>query len=264
MKKIDIMLKAEANKLEEIIENARERMKKAPQGKLRISGKKKGEEYYLKMEGERGNGRYISKKNINIIKKLAQKDYDLRLLKIAEERLCVIRDFLKKYEETNLQKIYVHMNVRRRELLADAVLSEAEYAHRWEAVKYEGKKFAENAPEIVTEKGELVRSKSEKIIADKLYSLGIPYRYEYPLVLERDIVVYPDFTILKVAEQKEIYLEHFGRMDDVDYINTVLYKLHTYERNGIYLGINLFFTYETSTKPLNTRILSEFLSKVTD
>lgn len=29
---------------------------------------------------------------------------------------------------------------------------------------------------IITERGEWVRSKSEKIIADKLYLLGIPYR----------------------------------------------------------------------------------------
>lgn len=81
-----------------------------------------------------------------------------------------------------------------------------------------------------------MRSKSEKIIADKLYSMGIPYRYEYPLVLERDIVVYPDFTILKIGEQKTLYLEH--------------------------LGINLFVTYETATKPLNTRVLNDFLRKL--
>lgn len=51
-------------------------------------------------------------------------------------------------------------------------------------------------------------------------------------------------------------------MDDMDYINTLLYKLETYERNGIYLGINLFFTYETSKKPPNTRALDDLLRKL--
>lgn len=262
MEKIITMLREEVNNLEKIIKNARERMRNAPQGSLRISGKKKGEEYYLKKEGEKGNGLYISKKNITMVERLAQKDYDLSLLKMAEERLSVINNFLKRYEDTNLQKLYEKLNRRRRKLLVEAVLSEEEYVRRWEAVEYEGKKFDEGAPEIVTEKGELVRSKSEKIIADKLYSMGIPYRYEYPLVLAGDIVVYPDFTILKVGEQKTIYLEHLGRMDDVDYIGTFLYKLQTYERNGIHLGINLFVTYETATKPLNTRVLNDFLGKL--
>lgn len=32
-----------------------------------------------------------------------------------------------------------------------------------------------------TEKGEIVRSKSEKIIADRYHGLGIPYIYELPI-----------------------------------------------------------------------------------
>ena len=36
-------------------------------------------------------------------------------------------------------------------------------------------------------------------------------------------------------------------------------KLNTYERNGIYLGINLFITYETSIRPMNTKVLDEVL-----
>ncbi len=112
------------------------------------------------------------------------------------------------------------------------------------------------------ERNERVRSKSEKIIADKLYSLGIPYRYEYPIILKGNVKIYPDFTILKMSEREEVYLEHLGMMDDMDYINSLLYKLDTYEKNGIYLGINLFFTYETSKNPLNTRALDDFLRKL--
>lgn len=114
----------------------------------------------------------------------------------------------------------------------------------------------------MTERGECVRSKSGKIIADKLYSLGIPYRYECPPLLEDNIKIYPDFTILKMPAREEVYLEHFGMMDDVNYVDTTIYKLNTYEKNGIYIGVNLFITYETSTKPLNTRALDKIVREI--
>jgi len=58
----------------------------------------------------------------------------------------------------------------------------------------------------------------------------IPYRYEYPLVLAGNVKVYPDFTILKMPEREEVYLEHFGMMDDIDYVDSAMYKLSTYEK----------------------------------
>ena len=87
--------------------------------------------------------------------------------------------------------------------------------------------------------------------------MGIPYRYEYPLVLNNNIVVYPDFTILRMPERQEVYLEHFGMMDDMNYVDTALLKINSYEMNDIYLGVNLFVTYETSRQPLNTKKLKE-------
>ena len=53
-----------------------------------------------------------------------------------------------------------------------------------------------------------------------------------------------------------------GMMDDMNYVNNFVFKLNTYEKNGIYLGVNLFFTYETSKKPLNVRALDEMLKKL--
>lgn len=107
------------------------------------------------------------------------------------------------------------------------IVSDEEYVRQWQAVKYKGKTFREDAAQIITEKGETVRSKSEKIIADKLFLLGIPYRYEYPLEMKGNIIVYPDFTILRMPERTEVYLEHLGKMDDRDYVDSVMFKLNT-------------------------------------
>ena len=263
MRTIETELKYELCELKKVVGQAQKRLQTVPNGFLRIKKKRDGVEYYLKdVEGKGDNGRYLRKSERGIAEGIAQRDYDIKLVKNAEERIRAITDFIEKYNKTSLQGLYAMTNHYRRELLHEAILSDEEYVSRWQEIKYTGKPHAEDAPEIITERGERVRSKSEKIIADKLYSLGIPYRYEYPLILTGNIKIYPDFTILKMPEREEVYLEHLGMMDDSSYVEHMIYKLNTYERNGIYLGVNLFITYETSKKPLNTRMLNEFIKKL--
>lgn len=264
MKTIETILRAEACQLERIASEARKRLLTVPEGRLRIMRKGNGVEYYYKNEHKNGrydNGRYMKKSEVKLAKELAQRDYDERLVKNAEERIKAIETFLEKYRKTSLKYLYQKLNLYRRELVCAAVISDDEYIKRWQEVEYQGKAFDDDMKSIITERGERVRSKSEKIIADKLYALGIPYRYEYPLILEGNIRIYPDFTILKMPEREEVYLEHFGMMDDINYVDSMLYKLSTYERNGIYMGVNLFITYESNKNPLNTRALDGLIRK---
>lgn len=261
MKTIHSMLKKERSYLVRITEEANNRLNGAPEGSLRIANKKNKLEFYLKSNTYE-SGRYLKKSESNIARAIAQRDYDKCVANRAKDRIKLIDTFIRKYQITDIGTIHENMNDYRKSLIDVAVVSDEEYVRQWLKVKYEGKAFSDHAPEIITEKNERVRSKSEKIIADKLSSLGIAYRYEYPIVLNGNVKMYPDFTILKMPAREEVYLEHLGMMDDMEYINTFLYKLETYERNGIYLGINLFFTYETSKKPLNTRTLDNFMRKL--
>lgn len=68
-----------------------------------------------------------------------------------------------------------------------------------------------------TERGDLVRSKSELVIADKLFARRIDYAYEQPLVLPNGRVRYPDFTITDHARGVTFYWEHLGLLDDPGY-----------------------------------------------
>lgn len=262
MKTIITVLREEVNYLEKIIQQTRLRLKKAPRGFLRIAKKRHRMEYYYKDSETSHNGRYMPKKEIDLARKLVQRDYDERLINVAESRIKVINDFLSRYEETSLTEVYHKTNAYRKELLIMHEVSDEEYIKEWQSVEYEGKPFVVDSQEIITERGEQVRSKSEKIIADKLYSLGIPYRYEYPLLLDGNSKVYPDFTILKMPEKEEVYLEHFGMMDDAEYVEKALFKLSTYERNEIFLGVNLFITCETGKRSLNMRALDKMLRKI--
>lgn len=114
---------------------------------------------------------------------------------------------------------------------------------------------------IITEKGEAVRSKFEKIIADKLYMKEIPYVYEQPLYLKGYGYVVPDFKILNVRTKKEYYLEHFGMMDDYEYAKNAIKKIECFQKNEIYPGEKLLITLEASDSPLNMIILEKMVNK---
>lgn len=121
-------------------------------------------------------------------------------------------------------------------------------------------------PVILTEKGERVRSKSEKILADYFYRKNILYKYEKPLYLKGYGTVYPDFTFLSRKAGEEIYWEHEGMMDKQEYARTAVRKIESYQINNIYPGDRLILTFETEHSILNSKIIESladrYLSRV--
>ena len=84
-----------------------------------------------------------------------------------------------------------------------------------------------------TERGDLVRSKSELVIADKLHARGIDYAYEQPLVLPNGRTRYPDFTIADHARGVTFYWEHLGMLDNHRYRDRWEGKRAEYLKCGI-------------------------------
>ena len=84
-----------------------------------------------------------------------------------------------------------------------------------------------------TERGDLVRSKSELVIADKLHARGIDYAYEQPLVLPDGRTRYPDFTIADHAQGVTFYWEHLGMLDEPGYRSRWEKKRAEYLKCGI-------------------------------
>lgn len=124
------------------------------------------------------------------------------------------------------------------------ILPAEAYIQNWKSVQYNGKLIQSNAISFTTDRGEAVRSKSEKILADKFYKLDIPYRYEYPMELQGFGVIYPDFTILNTRTREEYYWEHLGMMGDANYCDKAIKKINTYIENNIFPGERLILSYE--------------------
>ena len=234
---------------------------KYPKGKLRVSVNHGNPQYYRVLEDKKHGETYLSKKKeMNTIRKLAQKEYSLKLIKGMEKSIKVIERAKIAYENVEWLNVYLGLSEERKKLVVPNKL-DGDYVKEWQNATYQGKKFQDDDPEIYTEKGERVRSKSEKMIADKMNLMGIPYKYECPLRLASGTYVYPDFTILNVPKRKEYFLEHLGMMDSPEYSQKAVKKINAYIKNEIYPGEKLLLSYETSQSPIDMTAVSLILEK---
>jgi hypothetical protein len=96
---------------------------------------------------------------------------------------------------------------------------------------------------FITNSGIRVRSKSERTIADLLDQNKIPFRYEAELLIGNR-VRRPDFSINRFSDGKLVIWEHFGLMDQEEYRQKTIDKLHFYLRHSFFPSDNLICTYE--------------------
>ena len=263
MSEIREVLMQELDGLKRVYREVQQSLTNAPTGRLRISHCRTTTQYYVRDEGELGNGHYLPKEKNEVARKLAQRDYDESLKKLLKERIAILKSALAVYEKGEPTDIYNSLPDERKKIVIPRYMSDEEYVEKWQSVEYIHKDFSPDVPEIYSERGERVRSKSEKIIADKLYMMGIPYRYEYPVNIPGySSPFHPDFTILQVRTRKVYYLEHLGKMGDAEYVERNLRKINIYAKNGICVGKNLLLTFESANCPLDFRGVEEMLRKI--
>ncbi len=234
-------------------------LKGAPKGTVRISCSQKRTQFYYRKEKEDRRGTYIPEKKLELVKKLAQKEYDQKVLRAVEKELDIVEKCMACYQVAEPETIYENLHDARKKMVVPIWEPDEQYVRNWENVAYQGKGFDENMPEYYTAKKERVRSKSELIIADLLGREGVPYRYEYPLHLKGFGQVYPDFMVLNVSKRKEFYWEHLGMMDDPAYVEKAIQKITMYEQNGIYPGEQLILTHETRKNPLSQKMVRRMI-----
>lgn len=237
------------------------RVNNAPEGKLRISKSKKYIRYYKVTSNDRRNGKYISSKEIDHVKELAQKEYDLEVLKRIKKEMYCLGLYEGLLEKGTYESIYDSLTETRKALVTPVYLSDEEYVKNWLSREYEEMGFKEGDPCYITKNGVKVRSKSETIIVGELNSGNIPLLYEVPLYLKGYGPVRPDFTVLNVRTRKEYIWEHFGMLDKPEYLENALKKIEAYIANGYIPGVNLIITFESGNHPLNLKTVSTLIEK---
>jgi len=208
-------------------------------------------------------GKYASKSNMEKIKALSQRDYNIKAIKEIKGERDRISAALRIYQENPIDDVYNNMCESKKEVVIPVRIPNSDFVEKWMSQEYEqNNRWEEVTTEIYTIKGERVRSKAEKIIADELAAHKIPYRYEYPLMLKvgKDLREFrPDFTALNVRTRREYVIEHLGMMDKVGYYNNNLSKLDILERNGYIIGENLLIFHETYDNPVSIPVIRRYI-----
>lgn len=254
-------LSSARNEINRLLLKLEKRVKTAPNGTLRITRKRKGFQYYQKVNVNDTKGKYIPRKEQSLAVSLAQKDYDTKLLEVLKQQKKTIERFLDDYDPCSAQQVYEKLTEARKLLVSPEFISDEEYIKQWMSVPYTRPPFKENTSEHYTAKGERVRSKSEILIADALNRYGIPYRCEFPVCSGGVIYAAPDFNCLNVRLRKEYYWEHLGKMGDESYADTNKDKLDKYALDPDFDETKLIITMETGNKPLNTKVVEEKIRK---
>ena len=239
---------------------------------------------------------YLNHTNEKLIKKLASDYYERKMKAIAlreKKQIDSCIEILEKDKEIsdvdNTSKLIPEA------VMEYAVLSEltAEgYARKWQngnnVVKKRRSHKQDDYHKYKTLRGEYVGSKSEVIIADRLFARGIPYHYEVaftpeavtdknrPVIDETGRVVgyevigfspdspdtlHPDFYVLNKRTRKSYFWEHLGKMDDPEYCRKNFNRFMRILDAGYVIGEDLLVTHEDSRNPLKTESIDRIIER---
>ena len=228
---------------ERILAQAQKAAQNCPEGSLKVQKKENGRYYYKRSAGQDGKAilQYLPKKNLKQIQALAHKKYFAKILPALEKNAQILRKMQQAYQYDIINAVSMHL----RDAVQDVeppFIKEADLLLRdWEKEEYEVNQRYPESLRFETSHGEMVRSKSELIIADALAQEEmLLYKYERPLQLNhqgKKITIHPDFTVFHKKTGKITYWEHAGIMDDPDYGADFVWKSNLYLENGLYQGI---------------------------
>ncbi len=240
-------LEARSQQLDRLIKETNRKLKNLPEGKLICSGNK----CYLS-DGHQKI--YIKKKDEKLAQQLANKKYLSALLEDLEKEKSATDMYLRHCPKTKkADQLFAASDIFQN-LLSPYFSPLSKELDNWMKSPYTTNT---KHPEYLTVKvgpNEFVRSKSEAMIAKLLKQHQIPYRYESQIVLD-DMEIYPDFTI-RHPKTGELYIwEHFGLLDNPQYLKNMHGKMQTYTANNFLPGINLITTFETLEKPLTFEMI---------
>ena len=252
--------------LEQLITKASASFKTKPPGNLIIQKCKQSPQYLYRPAKGNPSRHYIRKDNLAFARLLAQKEYEEDFLKAAFRQKENLQKLLSKGSICSASVLYhslalpyEKLSKERQQLVTPYVLPDDLYIQSFLQTTYEPLGFEPFDSVILTNKGERVRSKSEKILADILTSMDIPYLYEKPLYLTNLGWIRPDLTLLDIRERETIIHEHFGRMDMPSYVSKNLIKIEAYIHEGYLLGDRLLFTFEGGNHILDLKAFEKII-----
>ena len=202
----------------------------------------------------------IPKKNINLVKELAEKKYFSARLEDLLNEQSAVNTFLEHYQPypSKTQQLMNHPIYQK--VITSSMTPLSDELEKWAKDSYEKNPAYPEQLRHSCLSRQKVRSKSEVLIAQALFLHQIPFRYECALKLN-DLTFFPDFTIRHPETGQFFYWEHFGRMDSLSYSQNAFQKLQIYSANGYIPTIHLITSYETQNHPLTTETIENLIQQ---
>lgn len=253
-------LKYYRNYYQELLDNFQSELKTLPEGRITCKIIKSYYRFYFCHQGPvNANNRpsYLISDKISLIKSLCRKRFvldSIRRLKKCIQSMDIFLNSFSPYDSTNIIAGYPNAVAD----LCGVSNTVAQSDSGWAVEDY---KKNESYPENLihwTASGLRVRSKSESIIATLLEKEKISYRYEAALELNGK-TYYPDFTILRPRDNKIIFWEHFGMVDEELYRKSMHQKLSSYGESDIFPWDQLITTFETKDSPIDARNIQRII-----
>lgn len=190
---------------------------------------------------------------------LVVKEYLSQTLKDLSNEQAAYAMYLKQHEQgSNHAQKFLESNSLFSEIISEYYLPTSEEIKQWISEPYDSNpKYPEQLIHK-TYNGDFVRSKSESFIHIALTENHIPFRYEAALQLGKK-TIYPDFTIRHPVTGVLYYWEHFGMIDNPEYLEKMLAKLRLYISNNIIPSANLIVTFETGERPLDPEYVNHII-----
>ena len=257
------LLRQRKSFLQRIISQCNRWLAKSPSGSLSISCSR-GIAAFYQTSGTKTRRRLSKTKDSLLIQSLAKKDYYSSLIPIAENELNTIERLLEIKDNQTLGKVYQNLHHERQKLVTPVEETRERTIQQWVDMPYPPSEPESGKYYIPTERGEMVRSMNEYMIANALFHHGIPYKYEYPYEAINGKTLHPDFFVKNKSTGDEFFWEHFGMMDNPEYVmNSFMYKTNLYSADGFFLGKNLIVTFSGGKYSLDeetiNRIIKEYL-----
>jgi hypothetical protein len=261
-----------------------------------IIKKYRGSEHFH-IADRQGKDHYLRKSETDLISKYAQKRYRTGIRKAAEKEMVQLKrclDILTSHSKgiSDINEVYAALPDAMKPYVTPHPLSDEEYARQWQegntVVKRKNIHREDDYHKYKTIRGDYVGSKSEALIADRLYANGIPYHYEVAFIPEAEpdytmpvydmygrIVGYdapaydpfardtlhPDFYVLNKRTRKAYYWEHLGRLDDSRYCTDNLNRFVRVLDAGYTIGEEILVTHEDRQNPLRLERVDGIIEK---
>ena len=245
------------SRLKRFISEKESALQNAPPGELTVSAAKKqhyAPEYYHR---QNGNREYLAKDKCELVRQLAQKEYDAKQLQEAERLLAKLGRFTD--QTLTFRECYGSLRPERQALVEPDFLPDDMVRELWDNIQYESLGFSDNYPEYYLTNEHRVRSLAERKIGNRLLERDILFLYEFPLRMQDGGLVYPDFTCLNLRTRTLYRWEHLGRLDEHSYIEKNLRKLERYRQSGFQLCVDLIVSQDTGGNPLSEREIDRLI-----